>query len=106
MKTLESIVTHKETPIPQRHEAALPSAGSVPKATAAHLKSLIERIEAIDAKHAAIVDNLKEVYAEAKEIGYDLRTLRSVVRIRKLEVQNRGEAEALPETYKQASERL
>ena len=49
-----------------------------------------------------MADDIKDVYGEAKSTGYDVKTLRSIVRLRKLENHVRQEAEALLETYKAA----
>ena len=45
---------------------------------------------------------MKEVYAEAKAQGYDVKTMRQIVRLRKMDADDRAEAEALLETYKNA----
>ena len=49
-----------------------------------------------------IADDIKDVYGEAKSTGFDVKTIRSIVRLRKMEKHHREEAEALLETYKQA----
>ncbi len=66
------------------------------------LRLLIERIERLEEEKKAIADDVKDVYAEAKSRGYDTKTMRSIVRLRKMEKHVREEAEALLETYKAA----
>jgi uncharacterized protein (UPF0335 family) len=66
------------------------------------LRLLIERIERLEEEKKATSDDIKDVYAEAKARGYDPKTMRSVVRLRKMENHVRQEAEALLETYKAA----
>ena len=66
------------------------------------LRLLIERIERLEEEKKAIADDVKDVYAEAKARGYDTKTMRSIVRLRKMEKHVREEAEALLETYKAA----
>jgi uncharacterized protein (UPF0335 family) len=66
------------------------------------LRLLIERIERLEEEKKAIADDVKDVYAEAKARGYDTRTMRAVVRLRRLETHVRQEADALLETYKAA----
>ena len=66
------------------------------------LRLLIERIERLEEEKKAIADDVRDVYAEAKARGYDTRTMRAIVRLRKMESHARQEAEALLETYKQA----
>ena len=66
------------------------------------LRLLIERIERLEEEKKGIADDIKDVYGEAKSTGFDVKTIRSIVRLRKMEKHHREEAEALLETYKQA----
>ncbi len=66
------------------------------------LRLLIERIERLEEEKKAIADDVRDVYAEAKARGYDPKTMRAVVRLRKMESHDRQEAEALLDTYKAA----
>ena len=63
------------------------------------LKSVIERIERLEEDKAAVMADLKEVYAEAKGNGYDTRILRKVVRLRKQDKAKLQEEEALIDLY-------
>lgn len=63
------------------------------------LRSFIERVERLEEEKAAIAGDVKEVYAEAKGEGYDTKTLRQVVRLRKMDRAERQEQEALLELY-------
>ncbi|HVM99527.1 MAG TPA: DUF2312 domain-containing protein [Caulobacteraceae bacterium] len=63
------------------------------------LKSLVERIERLEEDKAAVANDLKEVYAEAKGEGFDTKILRKVVRLRKADAAKRQEEEALIELY-------
>jgi uncharacterized protein (UPF0335 family) len=63
------------------------------------LKSIIERIERLEEEKKALADDIKEVYAEAKANGYDTKTLRQVVRIRKQDSAELQEQEALLDLY-------
>ena len=63
------------------------------------LKSLVERIERLEEDKAAVANDLKEVYAEAKGEGFDTKILRKVVRLRKADTAKRQEEEALIELY-------
>ena len=67
-----------------------------------NLRSLIERIERLEEEKAGIVADIKEVYDEAKSFGYDTKVLRQVIRLRKMERQEREELESLTELYLQA----
>ncbi|QNQ09286.1 DUF2312 domain-containing protein [Sphingomonas alpina] len=64
------------------------------------LRLLIERIERLEDEKKGIADDIKDVYGEAKSTGYDTKTMRSIVRLRRMEKHHRDEAEALLETYK------
>jgi len=67
--------------------------------TADRLKSFIERIERLEEERAAISGDVRDVYAEAKGVGYDVKTMRKVVQIRKLDAAERAEQEALLDVY-------
>ncbi|AEG50498.1 UPF0335 protein [Sphingobium chlorophenolicum L-1] len=69
---------------------------------AEQLRLFIERIERLEEEKKGIADDIKDVYLEAKANGYDVKTMRSIVRLRKMERNARMEAEALLETYKNA----
>ncbi len=66
------------------------------------LRLLIERIERLEEEKRGIGDDIKDVYLEAKATGYDAKTMRAIVRLRRMEKSARQEAEALLETYKAA----
>jgi len=66
------------------------------------LRLLIERIERLEEEKKAIADDVKDVYGEAKSRGYDTKTMRVIVRLRKMETNDRQEADALLETYRTA----
>ena len=66
------------------------------------LKAFIERIERLEEEKKALADDIRDVYAEAKGTGFDVKALRSVVRLRKQDVDERKEQEAILETYLQA----
>ncbi|HEX7877130.1 MAG TPA: DUF2312 domain-containing protein [Sphingobium sp.] len=66
------------------------------------LRLFIERIERLEEEKKGIGDDIKDVYLEAKSTGYDAKTMRAIVRLRKMERNARMEAEALLETYKTA----
>lgn len=63
------------------------------------LRSFIERVERLEEEKAAITNDVKEVYAEAKGEGYDVKTMRQVVKLRKMDRADRQEQEALLELY-------
>ena len=66
------------------------------------LKAFIERIERLEEEKKAIADDIRDVYAESKGNGYDVKALRTIVRMRKQDPNERAEAETILETYMQA----
>ena len=66
------------------------------------LKAVVERIEKLEEEKKATADDIKEVYAEAKGNGFDVTALRTIVRLRKQDVDERKEQEAVLETYMHA----
>lgn len=63
------------------------------------LRAFIERIERLEEEKAALLGDIKEVYAEAKGNGFDTKIMRQVVRIRKLDKSDREEQDALIDLY-------
>jgi uncharacterized protein (UPF0335 family) len=66
------------------------------------LKAFIERIERLEEEKKAIADDIRDVYAEAKANGYDAKAMRTIVRLRKQEPDERKEQETILETYMHA----
>lgn len=63
------------------------------------LRAIIERIERLEEEKAALTADIREVYAEAKGTGFDAKALRTVVRLRKQDMHERQEQEAILATY-------
>jgi uncharacterized protein (UPF0335 family) len=88
--------------------ARAPAAEAAPKDEPAtrfakdQLKAIIERIERLDEERKTISDDIRDVYAEAKGNGFDVKALRTIVRMRKEDLNDRAEAETILETYMQA----
>ena len=66
------------------------------------LKAFVERIERLEEEKKTIADDIRDVYAEAKGTGFDVKALRTIVRLRKQDVDERREHEAILETYMHA----
>jgi uncharacterized protein (UPF0335 family) len=66
------------------------------------LKAFVERIERLEEEKKAIADDIRDVYGEAKGTGFDVKALRTIVRLRKQDTNERKEQEAILETYMQA----
>jgi uncharacterized protein (UPF0335 family) len=67
-----------------------------------HLKSFIERIERLEEEKKALADDIRDVYSEAKGTGFDVKVMRQIVKIRKMDKDELDEQEALLETYMRA----
>ena len=70
--------------------------------SAEQLRLLIERIDRLEEEKKGISDDIKDVYAEAKATGFDVKTMKVIYRLRRMEKHHRDEAEMLLETYKTA----
>jgi uncharacterized protein (UPF0335 family) len=66
------------------------------------LKAFVERIERLEEEKKAIADDIRDVYAEAKGNGFDIKALRTIIRLRKQDTDERREHETILETYMHA----
>src|SRR5437773_7778684 len=86
----------------------MPDGSAVSKKTKAgpisadRLKSFVERIEKLEEERHAIGGDIRDVYSEAKGVGYDVKTMRTIVSLRKLDAADRAEQETLLDVYKHA----
>jgi len=70
--------------------------------SADRLKSFVERIEKLEEERKAIAGDIKDVYSEAKGVGYDVKTMRWMVQERRLDAADRAERDTLRDTYAHA----
>ncbi|HXQ65436.1 MAG: DUF2312 domain-containing protein [Alphaproteobacteria bacterium] len=77
----------------------MPDVGGI---AAEQLRSLVERIERLEDEKKALSDDIRDVYAQAKGGGFDLKVLRQIIRLRKLNSAERQEQETLLDVYKRA----
>ena len=66
------------------------------------LRTLIERIERLEADKEALTSDIRDVYTQAKAAGFSVKVVRQLVRLRKMDKEERDEQEALLEVYRQA----
>lgn len=66
------------------------------------LRSLIERVERLEEEKRGLSDDIKDVFAEAKAQGFDVKTMRELIRLRKMNVAYLNESRALLEIYAHA----
>lgn len=66
------------------------------------LRSLIERIERLEEEKNGITSDIRDIFAEAKSAGFDVKAMRAILKLRKLNVADRDEQDLLLETYRKA----
>lgn len=66
------------------------------------LRSIIERIERLEEEKAGITSDIRDIFAEAKSAGFDVKILRAMIKLRKMNAADRDEQEYLIETYREA----
>lgn len=69
---------------------------------ATQLKSIIERVERLEEEKTGLQSDIKDIFAESKSNGYDVKTLRKIISLRKKDASERDEEEHLLDTYKRA----
>jgi len=67
-----------------------------------HIRSIVERVERLEEERKTISDDIRDVYVEAKGNGFDVKALRTIVRMRKQDAHERQEQETILETYMHA----
>jgi uncharacterized protein (UPF0335 family) len=85
-----------------KHMAAAAQADIFGNVSADQLRLFIERIERLEEEKKGLNDDIRDVYAESKANGYDTKTMRKVIALRRMEKHARDEADALLETYRAA----
>jgi uncharacterized protein (UPF0335 family) len=75
------------------------TADSAQTIAAGQLRAFIERIERLEEEKQTISDDIKEVYAEAKGTGFDTKAIRTIIRLRKKDANERQEEEAMLDLY-------
>jgi len=76
-----------------------PVVGGTEEVNAGHLRAFIERIERLEEEKKALADDIKDVYAEAKGTGFDVKVMRKIISIRKQDHDKRIEEETILELY-------
>ena len=68
------------------------------------LRSLIERVERLEEEQKALASDIRDIFAEAKGAGFDVKIMKEIIKLRKMNVADRDEKELLLETYRKALE--
>lgn len=69
------------------------------KAAGQRIKSFVERIERLEQEKADLAEDIKEIYAEVKAVGFDVKILRKIIALRKMDPEKRSEEQAILELY-------
>jgi uncharacterized protein (UPF0335 family) len=77
-------------------------ADNVGGVSGAKLKNFVERIERMEEEKAGVANDIKDTYSEAKAFGFDAKAMRTLIRIRKQDIEKRREQEEILELYKAA----
>lgn len=85
--------------VPGDNERKVKAAGPI---SADRLKSFVERIEKLEEERKAIGGDIRDVYSEAKAVGYHTKTMRKIVQLRAMDAADRAEQETLLDTYRHA----
>ncbi len=92
-------------PVSDANESA-PSEAATPQdvggVAGQRLASFIERVERLEEEKAVLMEDIKEVYAEAKGVGFDVKVMRKLIGLRKMDADARHELEAIMDLYKAA----
>ncbi len=84
------------------HGLMQPRATETNPETDDRLRLLIERVERLNEEAKGIADDKRDVFAEAKAVGYDTKIMREIIKLRKMKPDDRHEMESLLDTYKAA----
>ena len=76
-----------------------PDESDVSGVSGKRLQAFFDRIERLEEEKAALAEDVKEVYAEAKAVGFDVKIMRRIMRLRKMDVEKRREENELLELY-------
>jgi uncharacterized protein (UPF0335 family) len=72
---------------------------SAPSFAKDHLKAFVERIERLEEEKSVLQGDIRDIYAEAKSTGFDVKAIRAIVRMRRQDAAERAEQEAILKTY-------
>ncbi len=70
--------------------------------TANQLKLFIEKIERLEEEKAELMENIREVFSEAKSVGFDIKVMKQIIKIRKMKHEDAQEQEELLDVYRAA----
>jgi len=63
------------------------------------IRSIVERVERLESERKELADDVKDIFSEAKGAGFDVKALRTIIRMRKMDPNDRAEQETILETY-------
>lgn len=102
MEQIGKVLKTKEDPNEPHFDCVREKDAEIGGIAVDRLRSLIERIERLEEEKKGIADDIRDIYAEASNAGFDTRVMKSVIKLRKMNAADRDEQETLLETYKKA----
>ncbi len=75
------------------------SEAPTPALAADRIRSIVERVERLESERKDLGDDIRDIYSEAKGTGFDVKALRTIVRLRRMDANERAEQETILETY-------
>jgi uncharacterized protein (UPF0335 family) len=96
---MNAVTGHLEVELGEELKGSAPAVGGI---AADRLRSIIERVERLEEEKKALSSDIKDIFTEAKSAGFDVKIIRQVIRLRKIEPAELEEQETLLDVYKRA----
>lgn len=100
--TPEKVVEETKAAAPAAETPKIEVKATVGGVDCVRLRSLIERVERLEEERKDIASDIRDIFAEAKSVGFDVKTMRAVLKLRKMNAADRQEQEYMLETYRRA----
>lgn len=100
--TPEKVVEEAKAAAPAAETPKIEVKATVGGVDCARLRSLIERVERLEEEKKYIASDIRDIFSEAKSVGFDVKTMRAVIKLRKMNAADREEQEYMLETYRRA----
>ena len=100
--TPEKVVEEAKDAAPAAETPKIEVKATVGGVDCVRLRSLIERVERLEEEKKDIASDIRDISAEAKSVGFDVKTMRAVIKLRKMNAADRQEQEYMLETYRRA----
>lgn len=102
MEQIGKVLNHQDNPDEPVMDCVKEKDAEVGGIAVDRLRSLIERIERLEEEKAGIASDIRDIFAEAKGAGFDVKIMRTILKLRKMNAADRDENDALIEAYRKA----